>query len=276
MGCRRRRQSFGSARPSRGSGPGGHAVFTLRATVVTEPDRAASLFSFGPRFLVSRDALAATSLIQPGSQISYHTRVVLADDVDPLDWRSRLAATFPKAGWRVRGNNAAPGIQQFIDRMTMFLSFVGLTVLLVEDWGGEHSQQLSGYQDTNHRDVEVPGAPGRMIFYFMAQILASPLLASPLACWSAAASPCVCHLFYWAHAGHPCPRLLRRAIDCGWRIRTSGSGDFRALAHAPGKCQRRPIPGRRRANYDMATASLYCGYSGRSHFTGCFYHPLSH
>lgn len=152
----------------------GTAVFTVRATVVTEPDRAASLFSFGPRFLVSKDALAATGLIQPGSQISYHTRVVLADGVDPADWRSRLAATFPKAGWRVRGlNNAAPGVQQFIDRMTLFLSFVGLTVLLVGGLGVANT--VSSYLDTKTRTIatlKCVGAPGRMVFrLYMAQIL---------------------------------------------------------------------------------------------------------
>ena len=86
----------------------GTAVFTVRATIISEPDRAANLLSFGPRFLVSKDALAATGLIQPGSQISYHTRVVLAEGVDPADWQSRLAKTFPKAGWRVRGWGSGP------------------------------------------------------------------------------------------------------------------------------------------------------------------------
>ncbi len=152
----------------------GTAVFTVRATVVSEPDRSASLLSFGPRFLVSRDALTATGLIQPGSQISYHTRIVLAEGVDPADWRSRLAATFPKAGWRVRGlDNAAPGVQQFIDRMTLFLSFIGLTVLLVGGLGV--SNTVSSYLDTKTRTIatlKCLGASGRMVFrLYMAQIL---------------------------------------------------------------------------------------------------------
>ncbi len=152
----------------------GTAVFTVRATVVSEPDRAADLLSFGPRFLVSKDALAATGLIQPGSQISYHTRVVLANGVDPVDWRSRLATTFPKAGWRVRGlDNAAPGVEQFINRMTLFLSFVGLTVLLVGGLGVANT--VSSYLDTKTRTIatlKCVGAPGQVIFrVYMAQVL---------------------------------------------------------------------------------------------------------
>ena len=152
----------------------GTAVFTVRATIISEPDRAANLLSFGPRFLVSKDALAATGLVQPGSQISYHTRVVLAEGVDPADWQSRLAKTFPKAGWRVRGlDNAAPGIQQFIDRMSLFLSFVGLTVLLVGGLGVANT--VSSYLDTKTRTIatlKCVGAPGQMVFsVYMAQII---------------------------------------------------------------------------------------------------------
>ena len=152
----------------------GTGVFTVRATVVSEPDRAANLLSFGPRFLVSKDALAATGLIQPGSQISYHTRVVLPDGVDPADWRSRLATAFPIAGWRVRGlDNAAPGVKQFINRMTLFLSFVGLTVLLVGGLGVANT--VSSYLDTKTRTIatlKCLGAPGHVIFrVYMAQIL---------------------------------------------------------------------------------------------------------
>ncbi len=152
----------------------GTAVFTVRATVISEPDRATSLFSLGPRFLVSKGALPATGLIQPGSQISYHTRITLADGVTPADWRSRLAATFPKAGWRVRGvDNAAPGIQRFIDRMSLFLSFVGLTVLLVGGLGVANT--VSSYLDTKTRTIAMlkcVGASGRTVFLmYMAQVL---------------------------------------------------------------------------------------------------------
>jgi len=45
----------------------GEAEFAVRATIVREPDRVASMLSFGPRALIAEAALAETGLVQPGS-----------------------------------------------------------------------------------------------------------------------------------------------------------------------------------------------------------------
>src|SRR5690606_25170240 len=45
----------------------GDTDFELRATIVREPDRVADGFALGPRAMISREALAATGLVQPGS-----------------------------------------------------------------------------------------------------------------------------------------------------------------------------------------------------------------
>jgi len=55
----------------------GEAEFIITGTITKEPDRIASFFSLGPRIMVSIDSLPKTELIQPGSQIHYHYRVVL-------------------------------------------------------------------------------------------------------------------------------------------------------------------------------------------------------
>ena len=110
----------------------GVATFEVRAAVLKEPDRVASVFSFGPRVLVSEDALRATGLIQPGSQAHYHYRIALPSGVAAADWIGELKAMFPDAAWRIRGvGQAAEGIQRFIERMTLFLSFVGFAILLI-------------------------------------------------------------------------------------------------------------------------------------------------
>ena len=125
----------------------GAALFIIRATVVSEPDRAASFASFGPRLLVAKNALIATKLIKPGSQIRYHSRIVLRPDEDQSSWRDRLETSFPSAGWRLRTfTDAAPGAQRFIDRMALFLSFVGLTVLLVS--GLAIASTINSYLET--------------------------------------------------------------------------------------------------------------------------------
>ena len=58
----------------------GSATFQLRGTVDTEPDRLAGGLGFGPRFLVSEQALRATGLLQPGSLVRWIYRLKLPDN----------------------------------------------------------------------------------------------------------------------------------------------------------------------------------------------------
>ena len=160
-----------------GLGPGdtirvGDATFQMRATVVREPDRIATLFSFGPRLLISTAALADTGLVQPGSQIRYHYRLLMK--LGAKDWNERLEAAFPTAGWRVSTpKDAAHGIRRFIDQMTLFLTFVGLTVLLVGGLGV--TSAVRSYLDGKSATIatfKCLGASGRLIFIVsMMQIL---------------------------------------------------------------------------------------------------------
>ena len=55
----------------------GSARVQLRASLVSEPDKIASGVGFGPRLLVSQDALRATGLLQPGSLVRWTYRVSL-------------------------------------------------------------------------------------------------------------------------------------------------------------------------------------------------------
>ena len=53
----------------------GSATFQIRSTVEAEPDKLAGGIGFGPRFLISQEALRATGLIQPGSLVRWVYRV---------------------------------------------------------------------------------------------------------------------------------------------------------------------------------------------------------
>ena len=152
----------------------GTATFELRATVVHEPDRVATVFSFGPRLLISTTALMATNLVQPGSQIRYHYRLLMAPGNSTAAWTERLGSVFPTAGWRISTTkDAAHGVRRFVDRMTLFLSFVGLTVLLVGGLG--ITSAVRSYLDGKRATIAVLkclGAPGRLIFIiYMMQML---------------------------------------------------------------------------------------------------------
>ncbi|WP_404423087.1 ABC transporter permease [Thalassospira australica] len=104
----------------------------VRGVIATEPDKAVGFFNFGPRLMVSMDALADTGLVQPGSLINYYYALDLNDAETPKVFRERLDAQFEDAGWRVRDvSDANPGLRRFIERLTLFLTLVGLSALLV-------------------------------------------------------------------------------------------------------------------------------------------------
>ncbi|HET8972042.1 MAG TPA: ABC transporter permease, partial [Pseudolabrys sp.] len=55
----------------------GSATIEIRAALASEPDKLAGGIGFGPRLLVTQDALRATGLLQPGSLVRWHYRVRL-------------------------------------------------------------------------------------------------------------------------------------------------------------------------------------------------------
>lgn len=113
----------------------GQLDYQLRAALDFEPDRGGGVFALGPRVLVALPSLAETGLVQPGSLIYSHYRLRLpaaGEAGDPGAVSAALDAAFPDAGWRIRGlDEAAPGVQRFVKRMTLFLTLVGLSALLV-------------------------------------------------------------------------------------------------------------------------------------------------
>ena len=113
----------------------GNANFEVRAALTNEPDKLAGGIGFGPRLLVSQDALRATGLLQPGSLVRWHYRVRLANDASDSATKvvaAQARAQLPEAGWDIRSrNNASPQLERNVERFTQFLTIVGLTALLV-------------------------------------------------------------------------------------------------------------------------------------------------
>lgn len=144
----------------------GDATFVVRAVVEREPDRVASVFNFGPRLMIAAEALAATGLVQPGSLIRYHTRVLLPPGDDVSRWTDALKAAFPAAGWRIRdASGAAPGVERFVSRMTMFLTFVGMSALLVGGIGISNAvRAYLGGKTATIATFKCLGAPGGLVF----------------------------------------------------------------------------------------------------------------
>ncbi|NKC34427.1 FtsX-like permease family protein [Roseomonas sp. BU-1] len=110
----------------------GEARLVFAGTIVEEPDRVASPAVLGPRALVLAEALPATALIQPGSLVSYDTRLRLPPGTDVRRFAREFRAAQGDGGWRVRtADQAEPGVNRFLDRAAAFLVLAGFTALLV-------------------------------------------------------------------------------------------------------------------------------------------------
>jgi putative ABC transport system permease protein len=148
--------------------------FRIAAVLVGESDRISTGFSLGPHVLISTAALPGTGLVQLGSLINYTYRVAFRRQVPIADFKAAATAAFPDGGWEIRDrNDAAPGIKQFVEQVTMFLTLVGLTALAVGGVGA--GQAVSAFLDRKREEIatlKALGAGGTLIFFtFFIQVM---------------------------------------------------------------------------------------------------------
>ena len=144
----------------------GDATVTVRGVLTGEPDRVADPSIFGPRVLVSMATLEAAQLLQPGAFATHHLRAVLPPGGDVARTLMELRAAFPDTGWRLRdAHDAAPGVVQFVDRTSLFMTLVGLTSLLVGGIGVANG--VRAWLQARQRSIATLrclGAPARLVF----------------------------------------------------------------------------------------------------------------
>ncbi|MBV9331278.1 MAG: ABC transporter permease, partial [Alphaproteobacteria bacterium] len=126
-------------------GPGnairiGMQDFHVAAIVSNEPDRLSGGFSLGPHVIVSLDGLERTGLLQPGSLVDYSYRIALRPGISPARFKQAASEAFPDAGWEIRTRDeAAPGLRDLVEEITLFLTLVGLTALALGGIGGNQA-----------------------------------------------------------------------------------------------------------------------------------------
>lgn len=171
--------------------------FVVAASIVSEPDKVVEGGGFAPHVLISREALDATGLIQPGSLIRWSYRIVLpegaqADEAALQRIEAEANERFPDAGWDVRSRgNAAPNFQRNIERFTQFLALVGLTSLVVGGVGVANA--VRGFIDRRRTAIAVMkslGAPGsRIVAVNITQVMAVALIGVVIGLATGAATP---------------------------------------------------------------------------------------
>ncbi len=148
----------------------GDARIRLSAILVSEPDRIGSGLTFGPRLVLSPAALAASRLVQPGSLVRYTYRLMIPDgqndDIAVRDKVALLTNRLSDSGFEIRNRlNASPQLSKNIERFTQFLTFVGLTALIVGGTGVANA--VSAYLDRRRSSMAILkalGASGTTVF----------------------------------------------------------------------------------------------------------------
>lgn len=110
----------------------GATEFTLRALLLREPDSATGGFALAPRTLVGLADLQGSGLLAPGTLYDSAYRLDLPEGTDLAALEAATKAALPDSGLRWSDSRrAAPGVEQFVERIGSFLILVGLAGLAV-------------------------------------------------------------------------------------------------------------------------------------------------
>jgi putative ABC transport system permease protein len=172
----------------------GEQDYVVRDVIEGEPDRSANVFTLGPRVLVSLASLPTTGLVQPGSLVRWQYRVALNEPGSAGPFIEDLKKRFPQAGWRMRAvQDAAPGLQRWVDRIAMFLTLVGLTALLVGGVGVANAvRSFIDGRTATIATLKCIGAPsGLVLRIYLLQVMAMALVGIALGLLIGAVVPLV-------------------------------------------------------------------------------------
>jgi putative ABC transport system permease protein len=175
----------------------GSATVQVRATITNEPDKIAGGISFGPRMMLSPEALAATGLVKPGSLITHAYRIKLPQPASLADGQKleKLSTgKFPDAGWRVRTTDkAAQGADEFISRLGYFMTLVSVAALVVA--GAGIANATSAFVDRRREQIATLNCLGiesrDVIAISLIEIMLVSLLGIAIALILGAVSPFV-------------------------------------------------------------------------------------
>lgn len=109
----------------------GQQDFAIMAAIKRLPDSAgAGGFSLGPPSVVASRALENSGLVTPGTLFETEYRIRTDRDVAVLEEEAKTQLDGTGYRWRDR-RNGAPGVSEFVERLSAFLVLVGLTGLAV-------------------------------------------------------------------------------------------------------------------------------------------------
>jgi putative ABC transport system permease protein len=137
----------------------GKAAFTIRDTVMLEPDQPVNFFSLGPRVFIPGQDLATLDLVGKGSRVNYTLLVKVRDqkDLDRIALRLK-AASLPDRERVETYRTADSGVKRFFDNFLFFLNLIGIFTLLLAGIGIQSS--LTAFLTEQERTIAIMKAVG--------------------------------------------------------------------------------------------------------------------
>jgi len=161
----------------------GYTTLIIRDVIVSEPDRPANVFSFGPRVFVSSKDLNALGLIQTGSRITYVSLLKVADgrQIDAIAGRLKQLAS-PDRERVDTYLTARTRVKRFLDNFIFFLRLVGIFILVVAGMGIQNT--LTALFNEKQRTIAIMKTMGathrQVIRHFMPVVVVLTLLGTVL------------------------------------------------------------------------------------------------
>lgn len=137
----------------------GKTAFTIRDTVLLEPDQPVNFFSLGPRVFIPARDLASLDLVGKGSRVSYTTLIKVIDQKDLDRIALRIKAASLSGLERVETfRTAESGVKRFFDNFLFFLNLIGIFTLLLAGIGIQSS--LTAFLKEQERTIAIMKAVG--------------------------------------------------------------------------------------------------------------------
>jgi putative ABC transport system permease protein len=175
----------------------GKTELTITGEIQSEPDRIADGIIFGPRLLLSQEALETTQLIQPGSLATWAYRVKLKNDSSLKSAKAiaeQAKEKFSQAGWRIRTTDkAAQGADDFIKRLGYFMTLVSVAALTIGGAGIANAVTAFVHRrQSSIATLKCLGLPNRDVLGIcLTEIMAVSVLGIAIALAMGAAAPLI-------------------------------------------------------------------------------------
>lgn len=157
----------------------GEVEIPVSATIVAEPDAIADRLTYGPRVFISLATLEKTGLVQPGTLVRWRYALKLPDGAGDSPaalaaFRERAKAALTEAGYTIADRrDPSPQVSRTLERLRQFLTFLGLTALLVGGVGVANA--VATFIDRRRNVIATMkslGATSRLVFsIFLIQVL---------------------------------------------------------------------------------------------------------